>query len=197
MKTKVDKLRTIKYRDEKGNFIRNVNPKNFSSFLENVLNGEINESNAGDEFFNSIQGDYNYILENPIKDSKDLQNYVEKAKNLVFEPGLEPQYTPPPKPTRVNSSSESEKEEKQKVKQRQKVAEKIHLQRIKTPPKSGTGLKILTPSQLLTRLPILLVQKQARNNSQKLNNEIRQIIYSLYSSRNLSKTIYNHLINTI
>ena len=61
----------------------------------------------------------------------------------------------------------------------------------------GKGLKIMTPNQLITRLPILLVQKQAGNNSQKLHNEIRQIIYSLYKSKNLSKTIYNHLINSI
>ena len=59
----------------------------------------------------------------------------------------------------------------------------------------GHGLKIMTPNQLITRLPILLAQKQAGNNSQKLNNEIRQITYSLYRSKNLSKTIYNHLIN--
>ena len=61
----------------------------------------------------------------------------------------------------------------------------------------GKGLKIMTPKQMITRLPILLAQKQAGNNSQKLNNEIRQIIYSLYRSKNLSKTIYNHLINNI
>ena len=61
----------------------------------------------------------------------------------------------------------------------------------------GEGLKIMTPNQLLTRLPILLAQKKAGNNSQKLNNEIRQIIYSLYSSKNMSKTVYNHLINSI
>ena len=61
----------------------------------------------------------------------------------------------------------------------------------------GKGLKIMTPNQLITRLPILLVQKQAGNNSQKLHNEIRQIIYSLYKSKNLSKTIYNTLINSI
>ena len=60
-----------------------------------------------------------------------------------------------------------------------------------------TGLKIMTPSQLLTRLPILFAQKQTSNSSQKLNNEIRQIIYSLYRSKNLSKTLYNHLINSI
>ena len=43
------------------------------------------------------------------------------------------------------------------------------------------------PNQLLTRLPILLAQKKAGNNSQKLNNEIRQTIYSVYSSKNMSK----------
>ena len=46
----------------------------------------------------------------------------------------------------------------------------------------GKGLKIMTPRQMITRLPILLAQNQAGNNSQKLNNEIRQIIYSLYRS---------------
>ena len=61
----------------------------------------------------------------------------------------------------------------------------------------GEGLKIMTPKQVITRLPILLAQKQGGNNSQKLNNEIRQIIYSLYRSKNLSKTVYNHLINSI
>ena len=62
----------------------------------------------------------------------------------------------------------------------------------------GQGLKITTPSQLITRLPILLAQiKKAGNNSQKLKNEIRQIAYSLYGSNNLSKLIYNNLINTI
>ena len=61
----------------------------------------------------------------------------------------------------------------------------------------GKGLKIMIPREMITRLPILLAQKQAGNNSQKLNNEIRQIIYSLYRSKNLSKTIYNHLIDSI
>ena len=55
----------------------------------------------------------------------------------------------------------------------------------------------MTPSRLITRLPILLAQLKTRNNSQKLKNEIRQIVYSLYRSKNLSKTIYNHLINNI
>ena len=61
----------------------------------------------------------------------------------------------------------------------------------------GQGLKIMIPSQLITRLPILLLQVKAGNNSNKLKNEMRQIIYSLYRSKNLSKIIYNHLIKSI
>ena len=61
----------------------------------------------------------------------------------------------------------------------------------------GQGLKIMTPKQMITRFPILLAQLKASNNSQKLKNEIRQIAYSLYRSKNLSKTAYNNLINTI
>ena len=61
----------------------------------------------------------------------------------------------------------------------------------------GQRLKILTPQPMITRLPILLVQLKTGNNSQKLKNEIRQIVCSLYRSKNLSKAIYNHLINNI
>ena len=61
----------------------------------------------------------------------------------------------------------------------------------------GQGLKILTLQQIITRLPILLAQLKAGNNSQKLKNEIKQLLYSLYRSRNLSKKIYNSLMNTI
>ena len=47
----------------------------------------------------------------------------------------------------------------------------------------GQGLKILTPNQMLRRLPISLSQLEAGNNSEKLKNEIRQLLYSLYRSR--------------
>ena len=62
---------------------------------------------------------------------------------------------------------------------------------------SGSGLKILTNKQMLNRLPILLAQIQAGNNSVKLKNEIRQILYSLYRSKVLTKTVYNNLIKSI
>ena len=50
---------------------------------------------------------------------------------------------------------------------------------------------------MLNRLPILLAQIQAGNNSNKLKNEIRQILYSLYRSKVLTKTVYNNLIKSI
>ena len=59
------------------------------------------------------------------------------------------------------------------------------------------GLKILTPKQMLSRLPVSLAQLQAGNTSQKLKNEISQSLYSLYRSKNLSKTIYRSLINNM
>ena len=62
---------------------------------------------------------------------------------------------------------------------------------------SGSGLKILTNMQMLNRLPILLAQMQAGNNSKKLKNEIRQILYSLYRSKVLTKTVYNNLIKSV
>ena len=55
---------------------------------------------------------------------------------------------------------------------------------------SGQGLKILTPSQILSRLPISLAQLNAENSLEKLKNEIRQLLYSLYRSK---KTYKKHL----
>ena len=61
----------------------------------------------------------------------------------------------------------------------------------------GQGLKIPTPNQMLSRLPIFLAQLKAGNNSEKLKNEIRQLLYSLYRSIKLTKQIYKSLINVI
>ena len=60
-----------------------------------------------------------------------------------------------------------------------------------------TGLKILTPKQMLQRLPIALAQVKACNNSVNLLHEIRQIIYSLYQSKEITKKVYNNLIKSL
>ena len=58
-------------------------------------------------------------------------------------------------------------------------------------------LKILTPNQMLKRLPIALAQVKAGNNSESLLNEIRQIVYSLYRSKEITKKVCNNIINSI
>ena len=63
--------------------------------------------------------------------------------------------------------------------------------------KKGEGLKILTNKQMLNCLPILLAQIEAGNNSIKLKNELRQILYLLYRSKVLTKTVHNNLIKSI
>ena len=61
----------------------------------------------------------------------------------------------------------------------------------------GKGLKILTPVQMLSRLSVTLAQLKAGNNSEKLKNEIRQLLYSLYRSKKLTKQLYKSLVDII
>ena len=63
--------------------------------------------------------------------------------------------------------------------------------------KNGTGLKILTPKQMLKRLPIALAQVKAGNNSESLLNGIRQIVYSLYKSKEITTKVYKNIIRSI
>ena len=77
------------------------------------------------------------------------------------------------------------------------------MQKLDLKPKSkqnkteGTGLKILLPKQMLQRLPIALAHVKAGNNSDGLLNEIMQIVYSLYQSKQITKKVYNHIIESI
>ena len=61
----------------------------------------------------------------------------------------------------------------------------------------GKGHEILTPKQMLQRLLIALAQVKAGNNSESLLNEIRQIVYSLYQSKQITKKVYNNIIKSI
>ena len=60
-----------------------------------------------------------------------------------------------------------------------------------------SSFKILTPNQMLKRLPIALAQVKAGNNSESLLNEIRHIVYSLYRSKEITKKVYNNIIKSI
>ena len=61
----------------------------------------------------------------------------------------------------------------------------------------GQGLKILTPNQMFSRLPISLAQLKAENNSEKLKNEIRQPLFFLYRSKQVTKQLYKSLVDII
>ena len=73
----------------------------------------------------------------------------------------------------------------------------LEAKRLAKEDQEGEGLKILTPNQMLKRLPIALAQIKAGNNSESLLNEIRQIVYSLYRSKEIPKKVYNNIINSI
>ena len=61
----------------------------------------------------------------------------------------------------------------------------------------GKGLKILTTKQMLQRLAKSLAQLKPGNNSERVLNEIRQIAYSLYQSKQITKNLYNNIIKSI
>ena len=63
--------------------------------------------------------------------------------------------------------------------------------------KQGTGLKILTSKQMLQRLPIALAQVKAGNNRENLLSEIRQIVYSLCQSKEITKKVYRNITKSI
>ena len=95
----------------------------------------------------------------------------------------------------IKNMSEAEKEIEQPDEIIRVVEMILEFNKLKQ--QSGQGLKILTPNQMLSRLPIALAQLQAGNNSDKLKNEIRQLLYSLYRSKNMTKQVYNNLLNYI
>ena len=85
-----------------------------------------------------------------------------------------------------------------KIKNRNNMVEIVELiLQFNQTDQEGSGLKILTPNQMLSRLPISLVKLKAGNNSEKLKNEISQILYSLYRSKKLTKIFYKSLVNII
>ena len=89
-------------------------------------------------------------------------------------------------------------EEERKNQKPDKIAEIVEkILKFNKQNKEGKGLKILTPNQMLSKLPISLAQVKAGNNSEKLKNEIRQLLYSLYCSNNMTIQVYNNLIKPI
>ena len=161
-----------------------VNLKRVSKFMDDILSGKINNKYDAEKVYTKIMEDENLLRSyKNFSRNNNAQTIATITSNLgyaVFGPSLPSKYNADDiENFDIRDMPDLESEEDAEKRQK------------------GHGLKIMTPKQMITRLPILLAQKQAGNNSQKLNNEIRQIIYSLYRSKNLSRTIYNHLIDNI
>ena len=118
-----------------------------------------------------------------IKDKKKNNDFVEEIKNRWSE-----------LKDKIEKMSRNERENKRLDQILEIVKDILSFNKQN---QEGTGLKVLTPNQILSRLPITLAQLKARNNSEKLKNEIRQLLYSLYHSKNMTKQVYSSLINYI
>ena len=98
----------------------------------------------------------------------------------------------------VRKEIEEMSEEKRETEKPDKIVEIVkEILKFNKQVQQGKGLKILTPQQMLSRVPISPAQLNAGNNSEKLKNEIRQLLYSLYRSKNMTKEVHNKLIKYI
>ena len=181
--------------------------KLIKDFVTKINNGTINKNNAGNEFRKSKQKVTNDRLRQDL--IKDLEIYIfgediepeEKyEKSIAERVKTRKQNTQrtfaPSSPPKKDYSAETADYLKY-MEEQEKGQKRFSNDYDSNGWSSGSGLKILTNKQMLNRLPILLAQIQAGNNSIKLKNEIRQILYSLYRSKVLTKTVYNNLIKSI
>ena len=183
-------------------------------FITKINNGTINNKNkAGNEFRKLKQKVTNDILRQDLikyleiylfgKDIEPEEKYEEsiaervKTRRQNNETDRDTQRTfAPSSPLKKDYSAKTDEYVKY-MEEQEEDRRKFSDEYDSNEWSSGSGLKILTNKQMLNRLPILLAQIQAGNNSEKLKNEIRQILHSLYRSNVLTKTVYNNLIKSI
>ena len=155
-------------------------------YIEWMINKE--DAHVNDELFQKY-----FKLQKPSLMYKILRTLNDKEKNS----NVVNMFNSPLKDLKEEIKKMSKEEiEDEKPEEIVRVVE-IILDFNKIKQQKGQGIKILTPNQMLNRLPIALAQLQAGNNSNKLKNEIRQLLYSLYRSKNMTKQVYNNLINYI
>ena len=155
-------------------------------YIEWMINKE--DAHVNDELFQKY-----FKLQKPSLMYKVLRTLNDKEKNS----NVVNMFSSPLKDLKEEIKKMSKEEiEDEKPEEIVRVVE-IILDFNKIKQQKGQGIKILTPNQMLNRLPIALAQLQARNNSNKLKSEIRQLFYSLYRSKNMTRQVYNNLINYI
>ena len=159
----------------------------------------ITDVNKFNEWFNKQETNINkelsknhFFYQTPSALLKELYKTNDKEKNRLLVSVINSGLKDLKEKIKKMSKEERKIEKPDKI---VKIVKKI-LNFNKQNPK-GKGLKILTPNQMLSRLPISLAQLQAGNNSEKLKNEIRQLLYFLYRSKNMTMQVYNNLIKYI
>ena len=184
--------------------------KLIKDFITKINNGTTNKNNAGNEFRILKQKVTNHRLRQDL--IKDLERYIfgEYIKSIEPEEKYEKSIAERVKTRKQNTektfapSSPPKKDYSEEtadylkyMEEQEKGQKRFSDDYDSNGWSSGSSLKILTNKQILNHLPILLAQIQAENNSIKLKNEIRQILYSLYRSKVLTKTEYNNLMKSI
>ena len=188
----------------KGN--KNNELKLIKDFITKINNGTVNKNNAGklkqkvtnDRLRQNLIKDLErYIFGEDIESIEQEEKYEERIAERVKTRKQNTQKTfTPSSPSKIDYSKATVDYLKY-MEEQEKGQKRFSDDYDSNGWSSGSGLKILTNKQMLNRLPILLAQIQAGNNSIKLRNEIRQILYSLFRSKVLTKTVYNNLIKSI
>ena len=184
--------------------------KIIKDFITKINNGKIKESNAASEFKklkqkvnnDKLKHDLVKYLEKSlfgedIESIEPEEKYEERIAERVKTRKQNTQKTFAPSSPPKKDYSEETADYLKNMNEQEKGQKRFSDDYDSNGWSSGSGLKILTNKQMLNRLPILLAQIQVGKNSVKLKNEIRQILYSLYRSKVLTKTVYNNLIKSI
>ena len=153
----------------------------FLKYIENESKG-INYELFKDYFYSSVPSTLAKKLYET-KDKKENNELVNVIKGRLID-----------LKNKIKEMSEDEKKIEKPDKLLKIVKEIFEFNKQK---QLGLGLKILTLNQMLSRLQITLAQLKAGNNSEKLKNEIRQLLYSLYRSKKLTKQLYKSLVDII
>ena len=153
----------------------------FLKYIENESKG-INYELFKDYFYSSVPSTLAKKLYET-KDKKENNELVNVIKSWLID-----------LKNKIKEMSEDEKKIEKPDKLLKIVKEIFEFNKQK---QLGLGLKILTLNQMLSRLQITLAQLKAGNNSEKLQNEIRKLLYSLYRSKKLTQQLYKSLADII
>ena len=174
------KQKTKNKKNKKKNQNKNQKKKNFSNI----------ENKSKSISYDLFRKYFNF--ETPTQLTKKLFEIKDKKKNNDFVEESKSRWS------KLKDEIEEIFEDTKKIEKPDKILKIVEeILNFNKQNQEGKGLKILTPNQMISRLPITLAQLKAGNNSEKLKNEIRQLLYSLYRSKNMTKQVYNNLIKYI